>query len=789
MQHEQSVIMHNEEKYKDDIKQVIEKLREYDPKNYQLFEKNRREREERLRALATTAKQLSEQKQREEPQENNPSQKEINDIIVRMEQMEGMKFSHLFKEDFNTPLYQQLKEEFKTINPERWEILNDAEFDYVNGLEYSSSCCSLNNAVHDLKDAKSEKTEENTKECKIETYESKETPGISEGILEEQEYKGDEKDIASVLSPPPPTNTTPVNTQENEFSQPETSKDSSIPEKHPRERTKQIEQEMKNQSKNPRKKANNKNYQYPNQMILSNSESEEKEIPNQKVETVKPTSELSPDSNLPEEHSREKTKLEQEKKNHSKNPRKEGNVENYEEIGTISGEGSEKGGEAGLVPRTYSMGAQPPSSNQPLTGTTKEKYEDKYLSSDSNLPDDYFKKRTKLDQEYKNQSKNPRKEVNTENYEDEYFTHLSNSECEEEIEQCTENFRTTVKILGQIAQQKGSYEPMQIVNSETSQNITAKKVKSIEMPPPMGHRMRQMKTHSDRDKSDAKNKNLYPKTIIQTDGPSDADNLFSTSSEEEDQSDLSMNKKNTQYVRNTKRRKTSKTKEELEIEQDDRRANLERAEAEKRKTVAHRNARKPKEAVLNPATDTETQANNKNTPPNNTRREADYRKYVGRSAAFKRLQCMERKMDQDPDFAEQYCDGVEERICKTGICLRCSGQKANFVDQSGCFAGPDFLQQMVYHRNVWDTWFYLLGQMEKIEVLVISSLKHTLIVDAEFLRIFQVKADFFNLSFDLRQQSDTCVVSTVQSKKDLTAAQQNRPKTGVDSIPETAPAD
>ncbi|KAG5880744.1 hypothetical protein JTB14_025508 [Gonioctena quinquepunctata] len=34
-------------------------------------------------------------------------------------------------------------------------------------------------------------------------------------------------------------------------------------------------------------------------------------------------------------------------------------------------EGSRKGGEAGSVPRTYSMGAQPPSSNQPLDRKTK----------------------------------------------------------------------------------------------------------------------------------------------------------------------------------------------------------------------------------------------------------------------------------------------------------------------------------------------------------------------------------------------------------------------------------
>ncbi|KAG5882842.1 hypothetical protein JTB14_022353 [Gonioctena quinquepunctata] len=54
----------------------------------------------------------------------------------------------------------------------------------------------------------------------------------------------------------------------------------------------------------------------------------------------------------------------------------------------ISEEGSEKGGEAGSVPRTYSMGAQPPSLNQPFDGKTNnsilfseyEKYEDEYFA-------------------------------------------------------------------------------------------------------------------------------------------------------------------------------------------------------------------------------------------------------------------------------------------------------------------------------------------------------------------------------------------------------------------------
>ncbi|KAG5892214.1 hypothetical protein JTB14_034765 [Gonioctena quinquepunctata] len=79
------------------------------------------------------------------------------------------------------------------------------------------------------------------------------------------------------------------------------------------------------------------------------------------------------------------------------------------------GKGSKKGGEAGLVPRTYSMGAQPPSLNQPLDGkinksktfTINEKNEDEYLSTESDLPEDYFREITKRDQDIKNQRKTP----------------------------------------------------------------------------------------------------------------------------------------------------------------------------------------------------------------------------------------------------------------------------------------------------------------------------------------------------------------------------------------------
>ncbi|KAG5861972.1 hypothetical protein JTB14_010051 [Gonioctena quinquepunctata] len=70
----------------------------------------------------------------------------------------------------------------------------------------------------------------------------------------------------------------------------------------------------------------------------------------------------------------------------------------------------------------------------------------------------------------------------------------------------------------------------------------------------------------------------YPQ---ESDGPSDC--LSSSSEDEkEDIKHLSMTKKDEQSKRNVKRRKTSKTKEEMEVDQDDRKANLERMEKRKK---------------------------------------------------------------------------------------------------------------------------------------------------------------------------------------------------------------
>ncbi|KAG5868175.1 hypothetical protein JTB14_004506 [Gonioctena quinquepunctata] len=67
---------------------------------------------------------------------------------------------------------------------------------------------------------------------------------------------------------------------------------------------------------------------------------------------------------------------------------KDGTYKIPEKMDTITEEGSEKRGEAGSVPRTYSMGAQPPPSNLPPQQKEKEnyeKYEDEYFQHHSEI--------------------------------------------------------------------------------------------------------------------------------------------------------------------------------------------------------------------------------------------------------------------------------------------------------------------------------------------------------------------------------------------------------------------
>ncbi|KAG5864675.1 hypothetical protein JTB14_014375 [Gonioctena quinquepunctata] len=212
IQCEQSEITQEDEKYKDDINYTIEKLKIYDPKNYQLFEKNRREREERLRVLAIFANQPSEHKH---SKGNKFSQKEYDDMLDSMGHIVcGIEFSYVLGENYNKPLYQHVKEHMKMFNPEDWEKLNEAEYINVHGLESSSeSFCSKNDDVHDMENAELNKCEEDSNNRKIGTLEYKEIPSKSEGINEEQEPKGVKKDIGRTSTPPSPTNITPGNYQ------------------------------------------------------------------------------------------------------------------------------------------------------------------------------------------------------------------------------------------------------------------------------------------------------------------------------------------------------------------------------------------------------------------------------------------------------------------------------------------------------------------------------------------------------------------------------------------------
>ncbi|KAG5877141.1 hypothetical protein JTB14_027115 [Gonioctena quinquepunctata] len=394
IQCEQSEISQEDGKYKNDINYIIEKLKKYDPKSYQLFEKNRREREERLRELAIFANQPSEYKH---SKGNKFSQKEYDDMLANMRHIvDGMKFSHIMGENYNKPLYQRVKEAMKTIDPEDWEKLNEAEYIYVNELESSSeSFCGKNDDVHELENAESNKGKEDSNNSKTETQERREIPSKSVGINEEQELKGVKKDIERTSTPPSPTNTTPGKYQIYER--------------------------------------------------------------NHELSLDEPEAPIKKDEEKPEEP----------------------------ELSHLSK-------------------TEPMDIPTPLEGIN----------------------------------------IGIE-YEEDYFTHLSNPESNDELEESSENFQKAEEVLKLIAQQKNSLE---LNYKETVENLSTTTMEG----------RKAIDTHLDNNKSKAKNKNVYTKFITQTDGPSDVDNLLSTSSEEEDLSSLSMRKKNTQFLRNIKRRKTEK---------------------------------------------------------------------------------------------------------------------------------------------------------------------------------------------------------------------------------------
>ncbi|KAG5885239.1 hypothetical protein JTB14_032938 [Gonioctena quinquepunctata] len=189
-------------------------------------------------------------------------------------------------------------------------------------------------------------------------------------------------------------------------------------------------------------------------------------------------------------------------------------------------------------------------------------------------PEEYTKQLTELmrnklaDYKKKNSPIHPPEKEKAENYEDEYFANLSSAESGDEFENSSENFRKTEEILEQIDQQKSSPEPMHIEEVENPPITIVKSEKSTEMPPPTEPPKKLIKKHSVSDNSDAQNKNLYPIVLVQSDGPSDTDGMFSSSSDEENIADLSMKKKNIQHARNTKRRKTVKTHDEIELDKD-----------------------------------------------------------------------------------------------------------------------------------------------------------------------------------------------------------------------------
>ncbi|KAG5861126.1 hypothetical protein JTB14_015684 [Gonioctena quinquepunctata] len=365
---------------------------------------------------------------------------------------------------------------------------------------------------------------------------------------------------------------------------------------------------------------------------------------------------------------------------------------------TIPEEGSEKGGEAGLVPRTYSMGAQPPPSNQPLDKKCQnlEEHKGNYFYNLSNAESDneYIKiKITSDPQERKRklrktkgggrsstqdlqygcpapppgqppvdsidkikQGKTPEtdksdnEEMETNSFsssyqdknEDEYFEHLSNAESDEEndiIE--SEEYRKTNKIIDEI-------------NNKNEQERLMKSDKNKKAPAV-----------------------LYANVITQTDGQSDH---FSSSEEEDNSQDLSMKKKETQIKRNIKRRKTSKSREEEKLDQDIRKDNLEKLEREKRKS----------EKAVKQTAKSETQkmkSNPKNTDP----KSSDIR------GVPPPINLEEKPIITENDhsaFGKLYtytndnstCHGV--RVCAPGGCVEWAPRRVNvFIHPGGIVRG------------------------------------------------------------------------------------------------------
>ncbi|KAG5893716.1 hypothetical protein JTB14_022324 [Gonioctena quinquepunctata] len=110
------------------------------------------------------------------------------------------------------------------------------------------------------------------------------------------------------------------------------------------------------------------------------------------------------------------------------------------------------------------------------------------------IDQDYFANRSRLFASYNqgNYPSHPPEEgkIGME-YEDDYFTHLSNPESEDEMEICSENFRKTKEILEQIELQKRPSEPKHTEIIENSPIVTVENVKipqnkptNVDKPPP-----------------------------------------------------------------------------------------------------------------------------------------------------------------------------------------------------------------------------------------------------------------------------------------------------------------
>ncbi|KAG5869281.1 hypothetical protein JTB14_018656 [Gonioctena quinquepunctata] len=165
----------------------------------------------------------------------------------------------------------------------------------------------------------------------------------------------------------------------------------------------------------------------------------------------------------------------------------------------------------------------------------------------------------------------PSPQENTEKYEDEYFQHLSeNSEGEESPSKTTE----FEKAKEELKQDKKQLDEIEIFKKPCTVTKPTPRLYPVKM-----ENSKKPIITNEREKIPS---SLYPVVIIQTDGPSD-DYVSSSEDENSTLEDLSMVKKDRQYKRNVKRRKTSKTKEEIEVDQDDRKANLERIEKIKSK--------------------------------------------------------------------------------------------------------------------------------------------------------------------------------------------------------------